>query len=186
MEFTFGMDIIERVIREIKEAEEYVTIAVFQIHNDKIYDALEEALNRNVKVMVFTLPYDSINRDIRDKVTSRIEKLKNSGAKIYFSKWGIGDPERTTTAVGRWYSFHGKFIITDKSAIAISANLTEESELDAMLVYGDQEKIDEFNGKFTMLMQLFIDDGIRKNIENSEYIKQLAKSPKNKNPYNTF
>ena len=186
MEFTFGMDIIDRIIREIKEAEKYVTIAVFQIHNDNIYDSLEEALNRNIKVMVFTLPYDSINRDIRDRVTNRIEKLKNNGADVCFSKWGIGDPERTTTAVGRWYSFHGKFIVTDKSAIAISANLTEESELDAMLVYRDQEKINEFNDKFTMLKQLFIEDKIREDIENSEYIKQLIESPKNKNPYDTF
>ena len=79
MEFTFGMDIIDRVIREIKEAEKYVTIAVFQIHNDNIYDSLEDARNRNIKVEIFTLPYDSINRDIREKVTKRIEKLRNKG-----------------------------------------------------------------------------------------------------------
>ena len=46
MEFTFGIDIIERLVNEIKKAEEYFTIAIFQMHNGNIYNALEKALNR--------------------------------------------------------------------------------------------------------------------------------------------
>jgi phosphatidylserine/phosphatidylglycerophosphate/cardiolipin synthase-like enzyme len=169
MEFTFGIDIIDRVVREIKEAKKYVRIAVFQIHNESIYDALDHVLRKDVVVEVFTLPYDSINEDIRDKVKNRIERIKTNGAKVYFSKWGIGDPERTTTAVGRWYSFHGKFLVTDNVAISISANLTEESELDAMLIYREQEKIREFNEKFLTLLTLFEKGSIKNLVEQTEY-----------------
>jgi phosphatidylserine/phosphatidylglycerophosphate/cardiolipin synthase-like enzyme len=169
MEFTFSTDIIERVVQEIEEAKEYVRIAVFQIHNEAIYDALDHVLRNGIVVEIFTLPYDSINEDIRDKVKDRIEKIKTYGAKVYFSKWGIGDPERTTTAVGRWYSFHGKFLVTDNVAISLSANLTEESELDAMLVYKEQKKINEFNAKFQTLLMLFERGNIKSLVEQTEY-----------------
>lgn len=169
MEFMFSLNVIDRVIKEIEHAKKYIRIAVFQIHNDSVYDAIEYALTNGVVVEIFTLPYDSINEDIRDKVRARIEKIKSNGAKIYFSKWGIGDPERTTTAVGRWYSFHGKFIVTDNVAIALSANLTEESELDAMLIYNDQMKIKEFNDKFKDLLALFEKGKIRNLVEQTEY-----------------
>ena len=169
MEFEFGLDVIDRVVKEVEDAKKYIRIAVFQIHNESIYDALEYALTRGIVVEIFTLPYDSINEDIRDKVKDRIERIKTNGAKVYFSKWGIGDPERTTTAVGRWYSFHGKFLVTDNVAISLSANLTEEPELDAMLIYKDQVKIMEFNEKFLALLTLFEKGSIRDLIEQTEY-----------------
>ena len=173
MEFLFNQEIINNVINEIKKSDEYVRIAVFQIHNKSLYDAINEILNNGIKVEIFTLPYDSINIDNRDIVIERMEKVKSNGAKIYFSHWGVGDPERTTTAVGRWYSFHGKFIVTDKSAISLSANLTEDSELDAMLIYNDEERIKEFNDKFDMLIKLFINDNIKNKIVESKYIQDL-------------
>jgi len=169
MEFSFDTDIIDKVAKEIKEAEKYVRIAVFQIHNGSIYDALDYALRKDISVEVFTLPYDSINADIRDKVKKRMERIQKNGAKLYFSKWGIGDPERTTTAVGRWYSFHGKFLVTENAAISISANLTEEAELDAMLIYREQQKINEFNEKFHLLLELFERGNIKSLIEKTNY-----------------
>lgn len=102
------------------------------------------------------MPYDAVNEDIREQVIKRFQELENKGAILYFCRWNIGDPERTSTAAGRWYSFHGKFIVTDKSAISLSANLTEQSELDAILIYRDEpEKIREFNQKFDELLDLF-------------------------------
>ena len=91
MEFIFSLNVIDRVIKEIEHAKEYIRIAVFQIHNDSVYDAIECALTNGVVVEIFTLPYDSINEDIRDKVKARIEKIKIKGGKVYFSKWGIMD-----------------------------------------------------------------------------------------------
>lgn len=169
MEFEFSLDVINRVIKEVERAEKYVKIAVFQIHNKVIYESLQQAITKKVAVEIFTLPYDSINEDVREKVKQRIEKIRSNGAKVYFSKWGIGDPERTTTAVGRWYSFHGKFLVTDKVAIALSANLTEEPELDAILVYRGQEKIKEFNEKFETLLTLFWKGSIKNLVEGAKY-----------------
>lgn len=95
-----------------------------------------------------TLPYDSINDSVRAKVISRFENLSDLGANINFCKWNVGDPERTSTAIGRWYSFHGRFIVTDKSAIALSANFTRTNELDATIIIdNEQTMIDQFNDR---------------------------------------
>ena len=160
-------------------------MAIFQIHNDNIFKALCGALNRHIDVEIFTLPYDSVNEKIREKVKSNMEDLKNRGAKIYFSKWGIGDPQRTTTALGRWYSFHGKFIVTDKSAIALSANLTQEPELDAMLIYNNEDRRKEFNNKFEYLKKLFINDCIKEKIKNSKCYHELLNPTNNKKLYDS-
>lgn len=170
MDFTFDMGVIKKVAEEIRKAKKYVKIAIFQIHNEDIYNSLEMVLKNNVNVEIFTLPYDSINEKIRDKVKSRMEKIKGYGANLYFSRWGVGDPERTTTAVGRWYSFHGKFIVTEKAAIALSANFTENPELDAMLIYHEKEKIKEFEDKFDYLVNLFEKDEIKNVLINNPEI----------------
>ncbi len=174
MKFSFDDTALDQVATEIDKATDFIKIAVFQIHNYKIINALDSSLSRKVKVELITLPYDSINRDIRDEVSDKLEKLKENGASIYFCKWGVGDPTRTSTAVGRWYSFHGKFIVTDKSAIAISANLTNQRELDAVLIYKEREKIEEFVNKFEQLKDLFTSSNesegkIKQLIENSNY-----------------
>lgn len=169
MEFEFSGNVINRVATEIEHARKYVKMAVFQIHNKSIYDAVEKILAKGIQVEILTLPYDSIKEDIRNRVESRIEEIKKKGAKVYFSKWGIGDPERTNTAVGRWYSFHGKFVVTDSVAISLSANLTEEAELDAMLIFREEEKIREFNEKFSTLLKLFVQGGIKNMIEQTTY-----------------
>ena len=169
MEFEFNTQIMSRVSREINKAKFFLNIAVFQIHNKTIYDAILDALSKGVKVQIFTLPYDSINQNIRETVVDRMENVKKHGANIYFSSWGIGDPERTTTAVGRWYSFHGKFMVTENVAMSLSANLTEDPELDALLVYNEKEKIEEFNNKFNSLLRLFRDGTIKDKINGSQY-----------------
>jgi len=160
--FDFSKTVVNQVIAELGYAESFVRIAIFQLHNRGVFAALNEKLGQGVRVEIFTLPYDSINPEIRDEVTAQFQFLEKNGAKLYFCKWNVGDPERTSTAVGRWYSFHGKFIVTDKSAIALSANFTQSPEIDGLLIYRDEpEKINEFNEKLDELMELFIknDDG---------------------------
>lgn len=159
--FLFSTDVVDRVIEEIDKAGSYLRIAVFQIHRKTVFDSIKKALKRGVKVEILTLPYDSINDDIRQRVSQNIEDIKANGATIYLSKWNIGDPARTTTAVGRWYSYHGKFLTTEKIAISLSANMIDEEELDAMLLFDSEEKILEFNKKFEELVRLFGDSGIR-------------------------
>lgn len=155
--FDFSTHVIPLIIQEINSAKEYVRIAIFQLHNRDVIKALEDKLKEGLRVEILTLPYDSINKDIRPQVEPRMKQLELMGAKIYFDKWNVGDPGRTTTAVGRWYLFHGKFIVTDKSAIALSANLTQEKELDAVVMFRNaKEKTKEFNLKFEQILDLFV------------------------------
>lgn len=157
IDFDFSMNVIPRVINELDEAEQYIRIAIFQLHNHEVFDILVKKLDQGLKVEILTLPYDSVNDDIRTRVIQQFQILENKGATLQFCKWNIGDPERTSTAIGRWYSFHGKFIVTDKVAISLSANFTDSNELDAVLIYkGDQNKIGEFNYKFDQLLDIFV------------------------------
>lgn len=172
--FEFSTTVVDKVIQELEEASEYIRIAVFQIHDEKIFTALQEKLSQGVLVEIITLPYDSINDDVREKVSGFFQELEKAGAKLLFCEWNVGDPERTSTATGRWYSFHAKFIVTDKCAIALSANLTEERELDAAISYkSDSVKIDESYSKFGELQSRFInndagyDGSIRREIMNT-------------------
>lgn len=161
--FDFSNSIIDQVIQEIERANSYIKIAVFQLHNDRIIDKLIEKINEGVTVEIITLPYDSINEDVKQHVTERLEELKNAGATLHFCKWNVGDPERTTTAVNVWYSFHGKFMVTDKAAVSLSANLLNRPELDAILIFdNEEEKIQQFNEQFEELKRLFV-------IENGGY-----------------
>ena len=161
--FEFSANIINKIIDEIKDADEFIRIAIFQLHNRGVFAVLNDKLREGAEVEIFTLPYDSINENIRAEVTELFRNLERNGATLHFCKWNVGDPERTATAVGRWYSFHGKFIVTDKSAIALSANFTQDQELDALIIFkNEMDKIEEYNTKFNELIELFI-------LENSGY-----------------
>ena len=155
--FDFSTDVVPLIIKEMTSAEKYVRIAMFQIHRQDVFDALVKLLANKVKVEILTLPYDSINDDLKKQVVRRFDDLVNKGAIIYFDRWNVGDPRETRTAFRRWYSFHGKFIVTDKSAIALSANFTHGAELDAAIIFRDvKDKIAEFNQKFEDLLKLFV------------------------------
>lgn len=155
--FEFSDRVIPTVISEISGALKYIRIAIFQLHQKDVFQILNTKLKEGVKVEILTLPYDSINSDVQQKVVEQFGVLEANGAMLHFCKWNVGDPERTTTAVGRWYSYHGKFIVTDKSAITLSANFTSNNELDATIIYRDnQEKIAEFNEKFNKLLEWFV------------------------------
>lgn len=163
--FDFGQHVVEKVIDELNLAEEYIRVAVFQIHKKEVFNVLKEKAEAGLSIEIFTLPYDSINDDIRVKVSQRFYELERSGVKIYQNRWNIGNPERTSTAVGRWYSFHGKFIVTDQAAVSLSANFTETNELDATLIFRDDDSIKKFNRQFNHLVALFIQDKILDGIE---------------------
>lgn len=131
---------------------------MFQIHHQDVFKELMDKA-KDTQIEIFTLPYDSIKDEFRTEVEQKFEELKAHGVKVYFDKWNVGDSKRTTTATNRWYSFHGKFIVTDKSAIALSANFTKNQELDAVVIFRDDStKINEFNRKYDELLTLFVCD----------------------------
>lgn len=165
--FDFGTEVIPTIIKEIALAKKYIRISIFQMHNEAMFKALSDKIKQGQSVEIFTLPYDSIKANVRPAVESRFLDLEKEGAKLYLNKWNVGKPERTTTAIDRWYSFHGKFIVTDRGAAALSANFIQNQELDAVIIYrDDEEKIKEFNYKFDKLLSLFInkDDSFDGNI----------------------
>ncbi len=187
IDFEFNSDVIKSIKAELNAAEKYIHIAVFQLHRKDIFETLSEKLKQGVAVEIFTLPYDSINADNAEEIEERFKDLKEKGAILNFCHWNVGDPSRTTTAVGKWYSFHGKFITTEKAAIAMSANFTEQAELDAILIYNKEEQqVEEFERKFQWLKEFFItqhdkfDGSIRQEIINTglEDVEDLFKLPK--------
>jgi len=185
--FEFSNDVVPRVLKELNQAEKFIKIAIFQVHLDDLFNLLERKVDYLEEIDIFTLPYESINESTRENVTTRLKKLIDSGVKLHFCKWNVGDPERTTTAIGRWYSFHGKFIVTDKSAIILSANFIKNNELDSCIVIkNDQNIIDNFRKKFDELLNIFVVDhkgyegNIRQKIldtklENVEKVFELPK-----------
>jgi len=155
--FEFSTNVINTIINELHQAEAFIRIANFQIHDNNLFTILNDKLNEGIRVEIFTLPYDSIHDDIRNEVENEFKNLESNGAKLYLCKWNVGDPERTSTAVGKWYLFHGKFVVTDKCAIAMSANFTKKPELDVVIIFKEEgNKIEEFNAKFDFLLDLFI------------------------------
>jgi len=160
--FKFDKEIFSEVIAEIRQAKKFIKIAIFQLHNQVIFEELNKKLSESVKVHIITLPYDSINEDVRERVENSFLKLIKAGATVDFIKWNVGDPERTTTAVGRWYAFHGKFMVTDKTAVALSANLIDQNELDAVVKFDDDNTISNFLAQFDYLLDLFVKDNGQK------------------------
>ncbi len=98
--FEFSANIINKIIDEIKDANEFIRIAIFQLHSRDVFAVLNDKLGVGAEVEIFTLPYDSINENIRAEVTELFQNLERNGATLYFCKWNVGDPQRTVTAVG--------------------------------------------------------------------------------------
>ncbi len=184
--FEFNDRIISSVITELELAEHYIKIAIFQLHSVEIFRILSNKLEQGIEIEIFTLPYDSINADIHDEVVPRFEELIERGAVVHFCKWNVGNPERTSTAIGKWYSFHGKFIVTDKSAICLSANFTENNELDAVIIFTDARKITQFKEQFNGLVDRFVslqegyEGSIRQEVMNQsvEDVESLFRLPR--------
>lgn len=186
--FDFSDQAVSIVRREINAASRFIYIAMFQMHDERVFELLNKKLNEKVKVEIFTLPYDSIHQDLRERVTNEYKKLEKNGARLYFNPWNIGDPARTTMAIGRWYSYHGKFIVTESKAIILSANMLDECEVDAVILTDDKEKIHEFTEKFNYLIDTFVTErsdfcgSIRQTIigqTGSDDIKKIFKVPDN-------
>lgn len=155
VDFSFDQDVLDKIFSILNNADKFIKIAVFQIHNKNFFEIIQEKLEKGVKVEVFTLPYDSIHEN-EAEIRMNFENIINQGAKVYFCEWNVGDPERTTTAVNKWYSFHGKFLVTDKDAVAFSANLTEKKEIDVFLSYTSKDKIENLCKKFEELIDWFV------------------------------
>ena len=82
--FDFSTDVVSLIMDEMASAEKYVRIAMFQIHREDVFNTLLKLLANGIKIEIFTLPYDSINKDVKQQVVSRFEELANKGANNTF------------------------------------------------------------------------------------------------------
>ncbi len=186
--FEFGNNIITEIVDELDKAKEYIRIVVFQIHNEEIIDKLVEKLKEGVSVEVITLPYESINDKVQKKVTKKLKELKKAGAVLNICDWNVGTTNQTKTVTQDWYCLHLKFIVTDKSAIALSANLISNDDIDAILINNNKEKIEEFVEKFELIKDTFINKKIKERIEavvSMKEAKEILKPPKQVNTKNS-
>ena len=78
--FKFNKEILSEVIAEIRRAKKFIKIAIFQLHDQTIFEELNKKISEPVKVHIVTLPYDSINDDVRERVENLFRKLINVGA----------------------------------------------------------------------------------------------------------
>jgi len=76
----------------------------------------------------------------------------------------VGVPELTETSLSgeqtegggnKWYALHGKFVVTDKKAVALSTNFTNEKQLEVYLLYDEDNIIKNFRSKFDKIKDLF-------------------------------
>ena len=93
--FEFSNNVIPKVLDEIRRANKFIKIAVFQIHLKDLFDLLEQKANEGVEVDILTLPFDSINEDIRETVEARLKRLSETGVKLHFCRWNVGNPYNT-------------------------------------------------------------------------------------------
>ncbi|MHA1821182.1 MAG: phospholipase D-like domain-containing protein [Promethearchaeota archaeon] len=183
IEFYFDSKTLNIIFDILRNTRRFIKIAIFQIHNKEFFNIINKLLQKGISVEIFTLPYDSIHENI-EQVKGYFEEIINNGAQVYFCGWNIGDPERTSTATNIWYSFHGKFLVTDSIAAIFSTNLTNKDELNVLLkFYNDQKYINLFVKKFDELKALFISPGtanIKNKIKSIHYSEddEIFKLPK--------
>lgn len=153
------------IIDAIKEARNFIDIVSFQFTAEDIIKLLIDKVNKGIKVRVITLPEDSYaNIKERQKITEFYKKLSNAGVEVNLCLWEVGVPELTETSLSgeqtegggnKWYSLHGKFVVTDKKTLIVSTNFTDEKQLEVYLYYDDPEIIESSQNKFNQIKTLF-------------------------------
>ncbi|MBA7527241.1 Cardiolipin synthase [subsurface metagenome] len=149
----------------IDGATKFINIVSFQFTSEKIIKLLIDKAHKGIEVRVITLPEDSY-RDVtkRQQVSDFYKELSDSGIELNLCMWEVGVPELTETSLSgkqtegggnKWYSLHGKFVVTDKVALVLSTNFTDEEQLEAYLCYEDSEIIKSFRAKFNKINELF-------------------------------
>jgi phosphatidylserine/phosphatidylglycerophosphate/cardiolipin synthase-like enzyme len=191
-EFRFSSN-KEAIRKVIREANEFISVVSFQFSDGSfIRDLLWDKL-RKVDLSIITLPTDSYKDTTqRNKIDKLYRDLEENGAKVYRCMWEVGDPSLTATSLSgeqlegggnKWYSMHGKFIVTEKSALVMSSNFTEAEEMEVYLTISDSRVIKRFREKFDQLKALFIDENKYPgkiydlvDTETKTYIRELRRS----------
>lgn len=149
----------------LNEASEFINIVSFQFTSEEIAKLLIDKAKKGIKIRIISLPEDSYaNVADRQKISDLYNMLTKNGIEINRCFWEVGVPELTETSLSgeqtegggnKWYSLHGKFVVTDRKALAVSTNFTAEEQLEVYLYYEDKNIIKDFQIKFNMIKDLF-------------------------------
>ncbi len=149
----------------IEKAEKYVYLTSFLFYDEKIADLLVEKSKSGVSVELLTTPSDAARSDELKEWATRLQKrLHSSGVRVIPCEWEVGQPQRTvsTFAGGRrptWFALHTKYLVTDKHAVVMSADLTQDfnegGEWDSFIIYDDLKRIQLLREKHKLMKDFF-------------------------------
>jgi len=181
--FTNNKDIL---INIIKNAEEFIKIIAFQFTSREFVDLLIEKSKLGLIIELITLPVDSYSKEEeRSKIKNLFNELLDNNIKIYFCDWEVGDPSLTTTSMSgrinegggnKWYSLHGKLLITEQAAILMSFNFIDRNLFESFLIT-EGKNIAKFLELFDKCKNLFISPTKIKNI-NGKIIDKINENEK--------
>jgi hypothetical protein len=177
-----GFSVLKEII---DKAEKRIHLTSYLFYDENVADLLIDKKNKGLTVEVLTTPSAAARSDeLKHKATNLQKKLQSAKIDIMACDWEVGKPERTTStfAGGRtptWFAMHAKYMVTDKHALVMSADLTEDfskdRKWDSFVIYEDQERIQTFLKKHEELKQFLC------NVEShvpEEYIDQRIQKPR--------
>lgn len=163
----------------IESASQFLWIVAFQLSDDHILHALIEKQRQGVDVRILTLPIDSFGDSaLREHLSQRHQQLHG----IQYCRWEVGDPSLTSSSRSgvqrggggdKWYSLHGKFIVSDKSALALSANLDGSNDWEVFFNSELPSSIQNFKNKYEELVERFCQPSIQNPIVNGRLFDSL-------------
>ena len=155
------------LLETLNESKKFVKILTFQLTSPQIAQILSDLAEKGVQVEVMTLPPDSYKKeDERERISRLYTDMRGKGVNLLLCDWEVGDPSLTATSLSgslaegggaKWYSLHGKFVVTEQCALTCSVNLTDEVQLEVFLKLRNEEAIDNFSNKFGQMRELFIE-----------------------------
>jgi len=154
------------IYESIENAKEFIKIIAFQLTSNKIIDLLTKRAHEGIKIEVITLPIDSFNKpEKREEIAGFYADLQANNVEVDICNWEVGDASLTDTSQSgqmaegggeKWYSMHGKFIVTDQNALLLSANLIDQMQWDVYLtIYNENQRLFLLDD-YDRMRQLFI------------------------------
>jgi len=157
--------ILEQII---KEAAEYVHLVSFLLYDEKTRDLLiEKRKTTNLSIEVYTTPPEAAESSGLKDLSTRLQyDLRAAGVKVVPCDWEVGRPELTISTraggrIPRWFALHAKFLVTDKHALVMSADINETfskgGDWNTCLIHTDQHHITLLEKKYQTLKGFFSD-----------------------------
>lgn len=159
-----NFDVIKEVI---DKANNYIKIVSFLFYDEKLCDLLIQKYksNNNIKIEIITTPPDAAEKEEVKIIAKKIQdKLRMHGIEVFSCDLEVGQPELTisTRAGGRipkWYLMHSKFLVTDKHAIIMSSDITQDfssknNDWNSYIIYDNPKIVELVYEKFGLLKQI--------------------------------